>query len=47
MITRLQVFEDEQVTLSTDPDVKKLTEVLYGTTMEWAADTSRIAQVDL
>ncbi len=44
MITKLKVFEDEQVTLSVDPDVKKLTEVLYGTTMEWAADTARIAQ---
>lgn len=44
MITKLKVFEDEQVTLSADPDVKKLTEVLYGTTMEWAQDKTRIAQ---
>lgn len=44
MITKLKVFENEQVTLSVDPDVKKLTEVLYGTTMEWAQDKTRIAQ---
>lgn len=44
MITKLKVIEDEQVTLSADPDVKKLTEVLYGTSMEWAQDKTRIAK---
>lgn len=44
MITKLKVFEDEQVTLFADPDVKKLTEVLYGSTLEWAQDKTRIAQ---
>ena len=32
------------MTLFTDPDVKKLTEVLYGSTLEWAQDKTRIAQ---
>lgn len=44
MITRLTISEDKPVDLAVGDHASKVTEVLYGTTMEWAQDKTRIAQ---
>lgn len=44
MITKLTITEDEPVKLSAGIGGQKLTEVLYGSTLEWAQDKTRIAQ---
>lgn len=44
MITKLTITEDDPVKLFTGASGQKLTEVLYGSTLEWAQDKTRIAQ---
>lgn len=44
MITKLTITEDDPVKLFTGESGQKLTEVLYGSTLEWAQDKTRIAQ---
>lgn len=44
MITKLTITEDGPVKLFTGVSGQKLTEVLYGSTLEWAQDKTRIAQ---
>ena len=44
MITKLTITEDDPVKLFTGASGQKLTEVLYGSTLEWAQDKARIAQ---
>ena len=44
MITKLTITEDDPVKLFTGASGQKLTEVLYGSTLEWSQDKARIAQ---